>query len=199
MTDENKMVSEEDQSQHFNIGHLPEAMNYCHAILSSVEDLLVDHLGVLHADQVDEVEEVSSKLADIYQALGHSLYVMESEQEVSTETVKVVINAGEGSFGLSKAAVDWLVDKGHQASIDHLKEYEEMLKDNWFGGPPMNDQKRANPLLVEMVEQLGEKAGEPEASAHLVVVEIPADIEWGVNMPDFGPEHIYEKHKTWQA
>jgi len=53
---------------------------------------------------------------------------------------------------------------------------------------------RTNPLLVQVVEELGVKAS--GISAKLKVVEIPDDIEWEIDDYD-GMETIREKHRSW--
>lgn len=54
---------------------------------------------------------------------------------------------------------------------------------------------RTHPLVVQVVEELGEKADGPHAE--LKVVEIPDDVEWEIDEYD-GIEHIAETHRTWQ-
>jgi hypothetical protein len=54
--------------------------------------------------------------------------------------------------------------------------------------------ERNDQFLVQVVEQLGDKAGGKCAS--LKVVEIPDGIEWTIEEYD-GNEHIAEVHETW--
>jgi hypothetical protein len=54
--------------------------------------------------------------------------------------------------------------------------------------------ERNDPLLVQVVEELGEKAN--GSCAELTVIEIPDDVEWHVAEYD-GYEHIAENHRTW--
>ena len=56
------------------------------------------------------------------------------------------------------------------------------------------DSDRDNPILVQVVEELRERAY--GACAQLKVVEIPDDVEWEIQEYD-GSEHIAEKHRTW--
>ena len=53
---------------------------------------------------------------------------------------------------------------------------------------------RADPSLVQAVEELGEDSW--GSYAELKVVEIPSDIEWEINEYD-GREWVAEKHRTW--
>jgi len=55
-------------------------------------------------------------------------------------------------------------------------------------------QSRSHPLIIKVVEELGEKAN--ARCAELKVVEIPDGIEWEIDEYD-GIEHIAEKHHTW--
>lgn len=53
---------------------------------------------------------------------------------------------------------------------------------------------RADPILVQVVEELGEAAS--GRYADLKVVEIPDDVSWEINEYD-GLEHVAEMHRTW--
>lgn len=66
-------------------------------------------------------------------------------------------------------------------------EYERHEIDN-------RDIPRDDPLLVRVVEELGEKAN--GAHAELRIVEIPADVKWYIHEYD-GSEHVAEDHRTW--
>ena len=90
--------------------------------------------------------------------------------------MKIVINACYGGFGLSKEALALFNERsGTTITYEH-------------------DIERNNPILVEIVEQLGESAG--SRFAELKVVEIPDDVVWGIEEYD-GNEWIAEKHRTW--
>ena len=55
-------------------------------------------------------------------------------------------------------------------------------------------ESRADPLLVEVVEALGDEAN--GSHAKLKIVEIPDDVEWTIQEYD-GWEWVAEKHRTW--
>ena len=87
---------------------------------------------------------------------------------------KVVINKCFGGFGLSKEALNLL---GQESDTMY-----------YWG------EHRTDSLLVEVVEELGERAfGE---CARLKVVEIPEDVQWSIRERD-GNEWIAENHRTW--
>jgi hypothetical protein len=56
-------------------------------------------------------------------------------------------------------------------------------------------ENRSDPLLVQVVEELGEEAN--GSYAKLKIVEIPDDVEYTIDEYD-GVEHIAEKHRTWE-
>lgn len=119
--------------------------------------------------------------------------------------MKVVINRCFGGFGLSESAFEMLLDlkgiewekvtpkdrfsygadyfkKGHAGNDDHYLWCRDLTED------------RSDEHLVQVVEELGEKAS--GQFAELKIVKIPDDIEWYVEEYD-GMEHVAEKHRTW--
>lgn len=56
------------------------------------------------------------------------------------------------------------------------------------------DLDRDDPILVQVVQELGVKAS--GRHAELKIVEIPADIEWQIEEYD-GLEWVAEKHRVW--
>ena len=87
---------------------------------------------------------------------------------------KVVINTCFGCFGLSDEALKLL-------GVEHDGYYE-------------NDVMRTDPVLVNVVEQLGERASAKDSQ--LKVVDMPNDVEWSIKQHD-GNEWIAENHRTW--
>ena len=90
-------------------------------------------------------------------------------------TIKIVINACFGGFGLSREAC-------------------EFLGRPWNGLGNARDLPRDDPKLVECVESLGKRAN--GQSADLKVVKIPDGVDWEIEEYD-GSEWVAEKHKTW--
>jgi len=56
------------------------------------------------------------------------------------------------------------------------------------------DNDRHDPLLIQVIEEMGEKANGP--CAQLRIVEIPDGTDYEISEYD-GKEHIAETHKTW--
>lgn len=71
------------------------------------------------------------------------------------------------------------------------EEYDKEVQGHYLDNRNM---KRDDPLLVKVVEKLGEKAN--GMCAKLAIVEIPNDVEWTIEVYN-GNEHIAEKHRTW--
>ena len=90
--------------------------------------------------------------------------------------MKIVINNRHGGFGLSKEALVLFNERsGAVVTYDF-------------------NIKRNDPILVEVVEQLGEAANGDYAE--LRIIEIPDDVQWTIEEYD-GAEWIAEKHRTW--
>jgi hypothetical protein len=90
--------------------------------------------------------------------------------------MKIVINDGHGGFGLSEEALALYNERSGTVETYDL------------------NIKRNDPILVEIVEQLGEAVN--GLYAKLKVVDIPDDVQWQIGEYD-GDEWIAEKHRTW--
>lgn len=93
--------------------------------------------------------------------------------------MKIVINKCYGGFGLSKEAMDLYLEKKSMQG--------ENLHDSEIA--------RNDPVLVEVVEELGIVAS--DRYAELEVVDIPDDVEWEIKEYD-GNEWVAEVHRTWR-
>lgn len=133
--------------------------------------------------------------------------------------MKIVINKCFGGFGLSDLAYEKLIEYGipvrkyikekrnPKTGLYDIKEpnnegkviFDRTLSeevglsfgrywDIWIDGD------RTNPLLIKVVEELGDKAN--GMFAELAIVEIPDDIDWEIDEYD-GNESIEEKHRSW--
>lgn len=132
---------------------------------------------------------------------------------------KIVINRCFGGFNLSPKAVKRLAElQGRQFFAFKLKGYSptiytqitlEEAGDSFVDcfdipNPTDKDWKdhsltnfpsdRTDPLLVQVVEELGDEAN--GSCAELEIVEIPDGVSWEIDEYD-GIEHIAEVHRTW--
>ena len=142
--------------------------------------------------------------------------------EKQNEKRKIVINVCFGGFGLSDEAfelymkkknIKW-VEKDANAILDRSsyysipkKEYSRLAKEAFEKDGSYKNFKedecylsysnieRDDPILVEVVEELGEKVN--SRCAKLEVVEIPADVKWAIDEYD-GNESIHEVHRSWR-
>ena len=137
--------------------------------------------------------------------------------------MKIVINRSFGGFDLSNDAIQLYIKKKnlklysdddehyyyvpveeyHKQLDSENLEYQKQRKGlpNNFKGYRSNDMywnietiKRNDPCLVEVVEELGQKANGYHSK--LKVVTIPDDVRYDINDYD-GMESVHEKHKVW--
>jgi hypothetical protein len=95
--------------------------------------------------------------------------------------MKVIINTCFGGFSLSQEAVDRCVE----LSLDRDDLEYCMTRDI-----------RTNPIVIQVVEELGEKANGDYAK--LKIIDIPFDSEEGWHIEDYdGRERVSEEHRTW--
>ena len=92
---------------------------------------------------------------------------------------KIVINRCYGGFGLTDAA---------------MFRYAEIKKIEDLKTLHIYDLCRDDPVLIQVVEELGEEA--EDRYADLKIVEIPEDVDWYIEEYD-GMEHVAERHRTW--
>jgi hypothetical protein len=111
--------------------------------------------------------------------------------------MKIVINKCYGGYGLShKAIMRYGELKGINLVTDENSRYRDVYVDtikneNYFSE---HEIERNDPTLVQVVEELSEKASGPHAE--LKVVEIPDDVKWKIEEYD-GVEWVAEQHRTW--
>jgi hypothetical protein len=112
----------------------------------------------------------------------------------------VVINAEHGGFSVSRAAeVAYLERTGTAYTFQDREDRAAtlskgqyiMVNDQYWNGSTI---KRDDPVLVDIVREMGEAADGPLAS--LRVVQLPADVDWQVEEYD-GQEWVAERHRTW--
>jgi hypothetical protein len=87
-----------------------------------------------------------------------------------TEMVKIVLNGCYGGFGLSREAVERYAEiKGWSVDTDEY-DYSYMIDEK---GEHVShyDLDRTDPVLVQVVEELGEKANDSYSALYIVSVE----------------------------
>jgi hypothetical protein len=90
--------------------------------------------------------------------------------------MKIAINRCYGGFGLSEKALN-LYNEKTKTEIDYSRDID-----------------RADPILIEVLELLGDEAN--TRFSKLKIVEIPDGVEWEIAEYD-GYEHVGEKHRKW--
>lgn len=95
--------------------------------------------------------------------------------------MKVVINTRYGGFGLSRKALEMysVLKYGENFVKDHRSYHYVKIDENVFYE---NDNDRDDPLLVKVVEELGEDSF--GKYSRLVVREIPDGSEWEIEEYD---------------
>jgi len=136
---------------------------------------------------------------------------------------KIVINSCHGGFSLSETGVRayaekkgfplyeeagrfgktfWLVPIEERVVFPPSKDWvklpveERIALNQMYRGQTLysRDIDRDDSILVQVVEELGDKADGEFAS--LKIVEIPDDVDWQIEEYD-GLERIAEAHRTW--
>ena len=110
--------------------------------------------------------------------------------------MKIVINKKLGGFHLSKDAV---LLYGEKKGLNIIAKQDEIIKDLYHYYLNEDsfaewDIERNDPVLVEVVEQLGDLAS--SRYGKLKIVEVPDDVKWYIHDYD-GIESVYEKHRIW--
>jgi hypothetical protein len=114
--------------------------------------------------------------------------------------MKLVINKCFGGYGLSRKAVLRLRELGCEGANNDV-----LCDEVWPDTGETNNSaaldyglgdeiSRDDPLLVQVVEELGEEANGPHAS--LKIIEIPDGTDWVINNYD-GMESVHERHCSW--
>jgi len=109
--------------------------------------------------------------------------------------MKIVKNCCYGGFGLSnelkreyleRSGTSYTEEDGFLKSIDFFDEKGKYID---FDDIPRNDE-----LLIQLVEEMGEKANGD--FAELYIVEVPDDVNWEIEDYD-GMETIREISRCW--
>ena len=120
--------------------------------------------------------------------------------------MKIIINICYGGFGFSKEAIIRMRELGYErannisiSQEEHDKKYPTSTIsfhnwDNFSFYDNESGDERTDPLIIQVVEELGERAS--GSMAKLKIVEIPDNIKYIIEEYD-GTEWIAEEHKTW--
>ena len=111
---------------------------------------------------------------------------------------KIVVNRCYGGFALSREAILLMREYGSEEAKKKVMMGEThpngKVNDfscDWYS---LYETSRDDPILIRVVEELGEKAS--GYVSNLQIVEIPDDVEWEIEEYD-GQEWVSEKHRTW--
>lgn len=117
--------------------------------------------------------------------------------------MKVVINRCFGGFSLSDRAFEKLLEKKGIAFI-RAKDDAKFGSNYYHAGHEGDEayfinqydyyEKRSDPDLVAVVEELGKEAD--GWAAELTIVDVPDDVKWYVHEYD-GIEAVHENHRVW--
>lgn len=116
--------------------------------------------------------------------------------------MKIVINKKYVGFGLSEEAILLYGDK---KGLNIIAKEDERVKTitHYYLNEVKNENlfaeweiERNDPILVEVVEQLGDLAN--TGYTKLKIVEVPDDVQWEIKQGDLGHEWVAEKHRTWE-
>lgn len=91
---------------------------------------------------------------------------------------KVLINKSYGGFQLS----DGVVNRYKSLTGKTISRY--------------GDVDRTDPILIQVVEEIGLEMSSPFWTCDLKIVEVPDDIDWEIGDYD-GKEWVAEKHRRW--
>jgi hypothetical protein len=115
--------------------------------------------------------------------------------------MKIVINSSYGGFYLSlESHILYAKLKGYNVITRGDGTYQTFYKNEESDENIIDDWNidRTDSALVQVVETLGEKAGQGKY-IKLKVVEIPDDVKWLINRSETnGGEYIVEEHRTWK-
>lgn len=109
--------------------------------------------------------------------------------------MKVVINRCYGGFGLSHEAI---MRYAELKGFENFRFEEGGTFSNYYfigeEGFYISDIERTDPILIQVVEELGNDANTKHSD--LRIVKIPDDISWEISDYD-GIEKIQENHRSW--
>ena len=155
--------------------------------MTAEHDTLLKHLrGVQHI-----------VINDCHGGFGLSAMAIERYHDIMNRPVWIETNR---MCSLVKTV--WLVPVDQRVELPGPKEWQTMTdqeKLNYndrYNNQVWSDRDlvRDDPVLIQVVRELGTKANAPVAK--LKIVEIPVSVEWQIEEYD-GKEWVAERHRTW--
>ena len=155
--------------------------------MTAEHDTLLKHLrGVQHI-----------VINDCHGGFGLSAMAIERYHDIMNRPVWIETNR---MCSLVKTV--WLVPLDQRVELPGPKEWQTMTdqeKLNYndrYNNQVWSDRDlvRDDPVLIQVVRELGTQANAPVAK--LKIVEIPASVEWQIEEYD-GKEWVAERHRTW--
>lgn len=118
--------------------------------------------------------------------------------------MKVAVNRCFGGFGLSDEAFERFLDRKGIKYFSKIEEdcgfktksyYEEGTEKPLYQHMLTEEYEvRADPDLIAVIEEMGEKSF--GNYAEIEIVEVPDDVAWHIHEYD-GMEHVAENHMIW--
>lgn len=166
------------------------------ACLDEALSRLADALGEKRADPGSlrrEIQKMRESTRD--KVLNRSDFQREStaSEADSVPSRKIVIGPDVAGFCLSREA--WKRVR-HRIPEQEREIIEKTGRSDRIGVPPQW-LDRSDPELVQAVEDLGSQSASGDPHRRLVIVEIPADVDWHIVEDEDGSEWIAEQHRTW--
>jgi len=150
-------------------------------------------------DSITLENKVKVVINDCYGGFGLSKEACQRYWDINGQQVWIEDDTKFKSMGLFTV---WLVspeerieskegESFYEMSLEDRREYNQKHSEQtWYYGWV----NRSDPILVQVVEELGEVAA--GRHAELKIVEIPDDVQWDIEEYD-GLEHVAENHRTW--
>ena len=135
-------------------------------------------------------------VARLAELQGRKAYFFTHEPGNINKHIPVTVESDEGLFfsAFDIPNPDEVIaepENWHQLSQQEKEAHNKLYETHSLSS---RDYERHDPLLVQVVEELGKEANGPCAS--LKIVEVPDNVEWEIDDYD-GQEHIAQKHATW--
>lgn len=109
--------------------------------------------------------------------------------------MKVAINNYFGHFSLSSRAAELLIERG-AGELLHSQDINREFKSFHLVDNTMKT--RTNPVLIEVIEELGLNANGRDAA--LAIVDVDDDVVENAYIDSYnGLETVHEEHRIWNA